>query len=314
VRTFHCLLTLLLLASPALAREIYVNNTAGDDRFTGRQAKDPGGQGGPVKTLARALQMANASDIIILAKTAPPYRESISLVGGRHSGVEKEPFVILGNGAILDGSKTIKPEEWENYRGAVFRLRARAMNSPMLFINDKPATRAFAAQGAKTPPELQPRQWCSVEGRIYFCVDKTKLPGDYKMSYADAPTGITMFHVKHVRIADLTVQGFQVDGISLSNSAAEVLLSNVTCRGNGRNGVAVGGASSITIRASLLGDNGQAQLLTSPYSETRLFNTPLLSNTAPGWVDQGGRVYIDGKQAQGGKDELRPTATPEPKP
>ena len=125
---------------------------------------------------------------------------------------------------------------------------------------------------------------------------------------------MTLFHVEHVNVIDLTVQGFQVEGISLSNSAREVLLSGVTCRGNGRNGVAVGGASSVTIRDSLLGDNGQAQLLTSPYSETRLLNTHLLSNTAPGWVDQGGSVYIDGNRVKGGKDEFRPAAPREQKP
>ena len=153
-----------------------------------------------------------------------------------------------------------------------------------------------------------------MEGQIYFCVEHSKLPGSYKLSYAHEQTGVTLFHVEQVRIVDLTVQGFQVDGISLSNSAREVLLSGVTCRGNGRSGVVVGGASSVTIRASLLGDNGQAQLLTLPYSETRLFNTHLLSNTAAGWVDQGGRVYSDGKRGKGGKDELRPTAPLEQKP
>ena len=53
----------------------------------------------------------------------------------------------------------------------------------------------------------------------------------------------------------------------------------------------MGGASLAEIDASLLGDNGQAQLLTLPYSETHLRSTHLLCNTAPGWVDQGGRVY-----------------------
>jgi hypothetical protein len=169
--------------------------------------------------------------------------------------------------------------------------------------------RAIAAQGVKGPPDLQPRQWCSVEGQIYFCVEHNKLPDSYKLSYAQKQTGVTLFHVEKVRIVDLTVQGFQVDGINLSNSAREVLLSGVTCRGNGRNGLVVGGASSVAIRESLLGDNGQAQLLTLPYSETLLTKTHLLSNSAPGWVDQGGRVVIDGKREQGGKDE-RPQATP----
>jgi hypothetical protein len=314
VRKFYCLLIVLLLRSPAMGREVFVNNVAGDDRFAGQQARDPGGQGGPVRTLAKALRMAGPGDTIVLAKTDTPYRESISLVGSRHSGTSQQPFTIQGGGAVLDGSIPLPPAAWESYKGAVFRLRSTPMGSPVLFLNGRPAVRAFAAETAKEPPELQPRQWCSVAGQIYFCVEKSKLPADYKLGCTHLQTGVTLFHVERVRIADLTVQGFQVDGVSLSNSAREVVLTNVTCRGNGRGGVAVGGASSVTIRASLLGDNGQVQLLTLPYSETQLYNTHLLSNTGPGWVDRGGRVIIDGKSVQGGKDEFRRAPVPEPKP
>jgi hypothetical protein len=314
VRTFYCLLTLLLLCSPAVGREVVVDNVAGDDRFTGQTARDPGGAAGPVRTLAKALRLAASGDTIILVKNDVPYREGLSLTGSRNSGTSAEPFTIRGNGAILDGSVPAPAEKWELYQGAIFRLRGRPAGYSMLFLDGRPAARVFAAQSAKAPPELQPRQWCSVGGRIYFCVDKTKLPGDYKLSYAHDPTGVTLFHVEHVRIADLTVQGFQVDGISLCNSARDVTLSNVTCRGNGRSGVMVGGASLATIDASLLGNNGQAQLLALPYSEAHVQNTHLLSNSAPGLLDQGGRVYIDGRRVKGGRDELRPPATPAKKP
>jgi len=314
VRTLHCLLTVLLLWSPAVGREVLVDNVNGDDRFTGQLARDPGGMGGPVRTLAKALRIAGPGDTIILVKNDAPYRESFSLTGRRHSGTSQEPFTIQGNGAILDGSAPAPAEKWESYKGAIFRLRSRPMAYSQLFLDGRPAVRVFAGQSAKSPPELQPRQWCSLEGRIFFCVEKSKLPGDYKLSYAHDQTGITLFHVERVRIADLTVQGFQVDGVNLYNSAREVSLSNVTCRGNGRSGVAVGGASQVTIDASLLGNNGQAQLLTLPYSEAHLGNTRLLSNSAPGWVDQGGRVYIDGKRVKGGRDEFRPAAARERKP
>ena len=76
----------------------------------------------------------------------------------------------------------------------------------------------------------------------------------------------------------------------------------------------MGGASLAEIDASLLGDNGCAQLLTLPCSETHLRGTHLLSNTAPGWVDQGGRVFVDGKRVEGGLDEFHPAAAEEPKP
>jgi hypothetical protein len=309
VRIFYCFLIVLLLESPAWGREIFVDNTTGDDHLSGQQAGNNIGSSGPVRSLAKALQLAVAGDTIVLAKTDAPYRESVSLVGSRCSGTSQQPFVIQGNGAILDGSTPAPAEAWEHYKGAIFRLRVRPAGSPLLFLNDRPAVRAFAAQGAKGPTDLQPRQWCAVEGQIFFCVEHNKLPDSYKLSYAHKQTGITLFHVEKVRIVDLIVQGFQVDGINLSNSAREVLLSGVTCRGNGRNGLVVGGASSVAIRESLLGDNGQAQLLTLPYSETLLTKTHLLSNSAPGWVDQGGRVTIDGKREQGGKDH-RPHATP----
>ena len=264
MRTFYCLLTLLLLGSPALAREIFVNNIAGDDRFAGRQATrprrprrtrpDPGQ--GPATGRPRRHDRPG-QDRRPLSREHQPGRAADT------AARRNEPFTIHGNGAILDGS-TASCRSMGKLQGRHLPS-PRASDEQPAAVPRRPARRreCLPPKTPKTPPELQPRQWCSVEGRIYFCVEKSKLPGDYKLSYAHEQTGITLFHVEHVRIADLTVQGFQVDGINLSNSAREVLLSNVTCRGNGRNGVAVGGASSVTIRASLLGDNGQAQLLTS---------------------------------------------------
>ena len=59
----------------------------GDDGRDGRSA-EASGAGGPFRTIARALRAAGAGDRIILTKTTEPYRESITLQGGRHSGHE----------------------------------------------------------------------------------------------------------------------------------------------------------------------------------------------------------------------------------
>ena len=201
------------------------------------------------------------------------------------------------------------PTAWANYAGPVFRFRPPHLGCQQLFLDDRPATRVFAARTAGGPPELQSRQWCLLDGQIYFCVDLTKLPSDYHLSYAHERTGITLYHVDHVRIADLTVQAFQIDGIDLHNTARNVSLIGVTCRGNGRSGVTVGGASLADIDHTLLSDNGQQQLLTLPYSETHVRDSRLLPHTAPGWVDQGGRVYLDGKRVEGGLDQV---ARPKP--
>jgi hypothetical protein len=314
MRFLQGFLIVLLLGAQAAGREIFVDNASGDDRFAGRKPVGKADLSGPVRTLAKALGLAGNGDTIVLAKTNIPYRESFSLVGSRNSGTSQHPFSILGNGAILDGSAPIPPKAWEHFKDATFCFRPQRAGFQQLFLNDLPAVRVYASGMAESPPELQPLQWCWFNSRIYFCVEKTKLPSDYPLSCAHEPIGVTLFHVDHVRIADLTVQGFQLDGISLFNSAKNVSLSGVTCRGNGRSGICVGGASLAGIDASLLGNNGLAQLLTLPCSETHVRNSHLLSNTAPGWVDQGGRVYLDEKRIEGGLDEFHPPVIPKEKP
>jgi len=290
----------LVLIAPAAGRDIYVSNTAGDDSFTGRQSKNVADRSGPVRTIGRALQLAQSGDRIVLMKTPEPYRESVSLVGSRHSGYPHQAFVIDGSDAILDGSAPVPPEAWEHYRGGVFRFRPPRMGPQQLFIDDYPVERAAVDPSSGTLPELQPRQWCFHAGYIYFCVEPNKLPEDYDFTYAKLPTGITLFHVRRVGIVNLTVQGFQIDGINAHNSARKVYLGRVTARGNGRSGVAVGGASQVEIDLSLIGNNGQAQVITFPHSETVVRNSNIFSNPAPAWDDRGGRFYLGNQRLKGG--------------
>ena len=314
MRTLYTLLIGCLLCGPVTAREIFVDNTAGDDLSTGQQSRNTSDQTGPVRTIAKALWLAGNGDQIVLAKTNTPYRESITLAGSRHSGMSGQPFAIKGNGAILDGSVPVPPDAWEHFRGAVFRFRPSQMGYQQLFLDDRPAVRVFAGRSAGGVPQLEPCQWCSADGMIYFCVEKTKLPADYKLSYACGQTGVTLYHVDYVVLSDLIVQGYQIDGIGAANSARHVSLVAMKCRGNGRSGVSVGGASLVDLDVCLLGNNGQAQLLTLPYSETHVRNSNLLPNTAPGWVDQGGRVYLGDKRVQGGLDEVHSVTGNEIKP
>lgn len=310
MRNFGCLfVVLVLLVAPAAGRDIYVDNVAGDDSFTGRQPRNMPDRTGPVRTIAKALRLAaGGGDRIVLIKNDQPYRESISLVGSRHSGYPQRPFVIEGNDAILDGSAPVPPQRWEHYRDGVFRFRPPRMGHQQLFINHRPAIRVAASRLAGVPPELQPLQWCLHGGYIYFCVEPDKLPEDYNLTYAQKQTGITLLHVQGVGIVNLTVQGFQLDGISAFNSARDVYLGGLTCRGNGRSGITVGGTSTVEIDVCLVGNNGRAQLLTLPYSETSVRSSNVFSNTAPAWVDRGGRMYIGGQHVEGGIDQRDITA------
>jgi hypothetical protein len=300
------LFLVLLLAGPAAPRDIYVDNKGGDDQSTGSQPRSRPDGSGPVRTLAKACRLAGAGDQILLADTGQPYRESVSLVGNRLSGTAVEPFVLQGNGAVLDGSLPVPPGQWEFDRDNRFRFRPPRMEYYQLFLDGRPAVRVFAATMSDSPPKLLPRQWCSYKGAIYFGVEPSKLPKDYALSYACLSTGITLYHVERVIIKDLTVQGFQIDGISAPNSARRVTLKGVTCAGNGRSGVAVGGASQVDLDSCVLRGNGVAQLLTLPESEVHLRQSRLPGDTAPGWADRGGRVYLGAERIQGGREAIEP--------
>mgnify|MGYP000929366390 CR=1 FL=1 len=300
-----------LAASSAAARDIYVSNGSGDDRFNGlQQAPVPGGNG-PVRTLDMALRLAQQGDRIVVENTGTPYRESLSLVGSRHSGYADFPFIILGNGAVLDGSAPVPAPVWEHYRDAVFRFQPPRVEYQQLFLNGRPASRVAASAASEEPPKLNALEWCLHRGYIYFAVEGSKLPADYPLSYAARPAGISLLAVQNVLIRDLVIQGYHLDGINALNSCQRVRVERVTCRGNGRSGVATGGASLVDLQDCVLGNNGAAQLLTLPWSETFLRRCDLLSNTAPAWVDQGGKLYRDGEEVRGGLDDFRSQPGPD---
>ncbi|MGQ9562505.1 MAG: right-handed parallel beta-helix repeat-containing protein [Thermogutta sp.] len=309
---------IVLVARPSAGRDIFVNNEQGDDSFTGGVATPGHTVDGPVRSISRALSLAQPGDRIVLAKTGTPYQESITFAGSRLGRGILDDLILEGNGAILDGSAPIPGNAWEPDRDAwkrtgraVFRFLPERKSYQQLFLGDRPATRVYADRLAAIPPDLEPLQWCLFQGSIYFCVEPDRHPQDYPLRYAKLPVGITLHHVQGVTIRDLVVQGFQLDGISLANTAREVRLERVVLRGNGRAGLTVGGASHGDLTDSLLGDNGEAQILTLPNSELRVHNCQILGNTAPAWVDRGGRFFLEGKPQQGSLDQIDTAANAE---
>jgi hypothetical protein len=293
-------LLVLSVASSASARDIFVNNLAGDDGFLGTlPATRAGDNDGPVATINRALELVQPGDRIIVAKTSQPYKEMLSLSSAKHCGSPAQPFVIEGGGATLDGSQPIPHEAWEPYRGPIFRFRPAQMSYQQLFIDGLPAVRRRITSVTGTLPKLEPRQWCLHQGFIYFRVEDDKMPVDYRLSHTSLPVGITLYHVHHVIIADLVVQGFQLDGVNAFDGTRECYLGGMNCRGNGRSGLAVAGCSQLDVRDSIVGDNGTSQVYTEALSVTNIHGTQLLANTAPAVVREGGQVFVDGKRVEG---------------
>ncbi|HET6881728.1 MAG TPA: right-handed parallel beta-helix repeat-containing protein, partial [Pirellulales bacterium] len=238
---------------------VYVNNVTGDDRHQGAEPQSTGADG-PVRSLQRALEVCRSGDRIVLAPGAP-YRESISLSTAEHCGNAVSPFIIDGQGAVLEGAEPVPVEAWENVAGAVFRFRPPRTSYQQLFLDGKPAAQRKLLPGETRFPELEPRQWYRRGAEIYFCVEADKLPRNYDLAYSARQTGITVYHVHDVVIANLVVQGFRLDGVNLNDGVNRCELIEVTSRGNGRSGITVAGASKARIEGCLVGDNGEQQLL-----------------------------------------------------
>ena len=282
----------LLLSETALARNLYVNNLAGDDLHDGRAPVADTQDHGPFRTIGRAMKMAHKGDHIIIANTGTPYRESITVQGGRNSGLATRPFIIQGNGAVLDGTREISRDVWKPVQKDLYRFTPE-YKSLLIFNDGRPAPRV--AGDGNSLPSLEPLEWCLYKGDIYFRGEENKLPEDYPLTQTDEQVGITVYEARHVFIADLVIQGFRLDGVNAHDGTNHVELVGLICRGNGRSGISVGGASRLTIRACLVGNNGRAQLRTEGHCRARVINCDLIDDDplAPAMVNTGGQITVE---------------------
>jgi hypothetical protein len=250
-----------------------------------------------VRTIAKALRLAEAGDRIILAKTSEPYRENVSLTSSKHSGSPLSPLVIEGNGAVLDGSTPVPDDAWRHFDGDVFYFEPAGMGYQQLFLPGGAAIRHPVASTASRLPALEPLEWCLLNGRMYFRVETGQLPQAYRAACCGLRTGITLYHVRDVLIRDLVVQGFQFDGIAASDGVRGARLESVTSRGNGRSGVSVSGASTVEIERCVLGNNGDSQLRSEDFALSLVRDSRLIVGEAPAVISAGGRIIRDGRSA-----------------
>lgn len=310
MRTAFGLLVALVLVTPAAARDIFVNNVAGDDRAVGRYPSNIAQLEGPVRTIAKALRLAQFCDRIILAKNDEPYRESVSLKGERHSGFDTIPFTIEGNGAILDGSLPVPPDAWRHVRGELFAFQPPRIGYQMLFLDGRPMVRKPATSLNWAIPYLDPMEWTYAAGEIYVSMMPREIPHTANLSYAALPTAFVLLNVHDVHINNLIVQGFQSDGINAHDCVHNAHFKGVTGRGNGRTGITVSGGSRVRIDSCTLGDNGVTQLLCEAYSQTYVFTSDLIDNTGPAYTIEHARLFIDGKEVGvgAGAEQVEPDA------
>lgn len=284
----------VMTAAPADARDIFVNNLVGSDDLAGLK---PTGvdRNGPVKTINRALALAEPGDTISIAKTAEPYREAIAISGCRLRGGASRPLRLVSDGAVLDGSVAAADGAWRHVEGDVFTMRPRRLAFQQLFRDGAPLTRVrLVSRGAAS--SLDPLDWALVGGALMLRTEPNRLPASYGLRHAGLQTGITLYNTRGVEIEGLVVQGFQQDGVNAHGLATDVVLRNLECRANGRAGLSIGEASRVEVTASNFYDNGRVQVRCEPLGRGELRGCDIDDEgDTPAFAGPADRLTVDGK-------------------
>jgi hypothetical protein len=271
-----------------MAVDIFVDNLLGDDRRGGSSATVASEGVGPCRSIAKALRITQPGDRIVIANTGQPYREGITLQGPRHSGSDRFPTTIVGNGATLDGTMPLADAIWEFVGNNTFRTHPAHMSFQQLFVGEQPLPRRQPPPGQF--PVLEPREWCLHSGWIYFRVEQGKLPESYNLFCCGDQVGITLYNVHDVVIQDVNIRGFWLDGVNCHDNVRDAAITRITASDNGRSGFSIGGASRVRIDSCTAARNGAAQLRMEGYCTVELHSNQFDPAAAPSVVKEGGRI------------------------
>lgn len=244
------LATVFVVQSSADARTLYVNNRVGQDQFDGLLESATSGESGPVRTIGRALALAQRSDLIVVANTGQPYYETFTMMGRDNSGTESFPFRIVSQGAIVSGAVSVPATGWQKVGADLWRVVPYRKGTYQLIRSGKALTERRQQKGERwfKVPVLAANEWCHFKGAIYYHAEQYSDPSDDDFAIAQGTTGATLLKVEHVVIRGLIFQHFRVDGIQLHDQAQNVLLDNVGTYENGRSGLTVAGTSILLLR------------------------------------------------------------------
>jgi hypothetical protein len=251
----------LIAATTASADTVYIDSRLGNDGLDGSTQTQVSDHSGPVRTLTRAVRLVGPGDQIILANNGTPYMGGLSLYGLQQSGSLALPIQIIGNGCVLSGAKPVDPAAWQMVTDTVWSVTPFHKGWYQLVLDEQAVPETPCPVDAATRPELPENSWCAFQGRIYYRPPQGQDAPNLKLSLADEQVGLSLVAAEHIVVRDLTIRHFRQDGVNLFDRCREVTLVNVTCEGNGRAGIVVGGTSSVQLLNVTSRGNRVASLL-----------------------------------------------------
>ncbi len=224
-------------AAPVFGRQWWVDNPKGDDAGDGTKAR-------PFKTIDKALASWSGSDEIHLVPTEVPYPAGVVIKpqtvrrDGKNvkvdpSGTAETPTVFDGHGATLSGLTAYPAKAWKDEGGGVFSkpLKNNAwfmdkhwhMGFDLVFFDGKAGVNSTSREALKPMgyfllryrrmnkdmPETVPNN-----NTLYIRLPEGKTPDDIEVKTVAPGPGLSVQHIEHYVIRNLTSMYTGRDGFS----------------------------------------------------------------------------------------------------
>ena len=211
------------------ARALRVDPRAGKDTNDGLAA--------PLKTIARAIRLAQPGDTVHLAPVR--YFESADL--SRKHGEPGRPITLDGHGAVLDGSEPVRAADWEALGGGLFRkvkLLPRmddAILGRWFFVwdgkmNHMGRTSKGKSAPLKTPADLQPDEWTYVKDgdAFYIRLAPVRSLDAANIRYPARSSGvIESLAGSHLTVRNVIATHVYNDGYNIHGAQRDMVFENI---------------------------------------------------------------------------------------
>lgn len=242
-----------LVTTASLASDLHVDPTDGDDAHDGAAQ--------PVKTIARAIRLAQPGDTIHLRPVT--YRDWAGFFD--KSGEPGKPITIDGHGATLDGCDPLDPKGWVEFEPGLFRHDdllplTDAIIDRWFFVMDGKLNRMRRcskgpSEPLKLPADLKPGEWTFVKdaertkaaragyinGSFWLRLPPGQSLVDAKIEVPVRTAGVLIRGTSsHIVVKNLTATRPYNDGFNLSDSR-DCVFENIRVIDCGDDGISAHG-------------------------------------------------------------------------
>jgi hypothetical protein len=243
-----------VLKSPP-AKDIYVDNILGSDKYDGLSPKPTGSSHGPVATMTKAVSLLKTSDHLNIANTGKPYRDSIHLF--QQGGTPEKPTLIEGNGAIMEGLETVQPSAWTVEPDGLLSITWGNYLSFAVWVDGRIPARRVDVTARPSINDIAPGTgvFATDKMRAYFRLPEGKRLQDLHLDVPRKTNGVTIHESSYVTVRNLHARFYADDGFNEAGQCYGLLYENIEASYNGEQGMSAHNAVSVTVFNAYFHDN-----------------------------------------------------------